>query len=128
MQMGVYDLVANKQVVVLASGKKYKMEFNFRALAETINAYAVNYSRRIDVPGIVAELGTGTPTAIAAMAFGALVAGGLKINWDLFWSELFTFENFDAFDRAIAAGVPAMFPTPEPEDEAAAVDEDAEKN
>lgn len=115
--MSAYNLVANKQLVTLSSGKSYKMFFNFRALAETINAYAVNYGRRIDVPGIIAELGTGDPVSIAALSYGALVAGGLKVNWELFWSELFTFDSYDAFDNAVAAGVQAMFPKPESVDE-----------
>lgn len=115
--MGAYNLVANKQLVTLSSGKSYKMLFNFRALAETINAYAVNYGRRIDVPGIIAELGSGDPVSIAALSYGALIAGGLKVNWELFWSELFSFENYDAFDSAVAAGVQAMFPQPEAADE-----------
>jgi len=117
-----YNLMTNQQNVTLKSGKSYRMRFDFRMLAEAENAYATQYGRRVDVPVFVGELGSGSSVAIAIGAYSALVSGGLKLNWELFWNEIFTFANYDALREAVVAGLAGMFPEPE------SVNEDDEKN
>lgn len=117
-----YNLMTNQQNATLKSGKSYRMRFDFRMLAEAENAYLMQYGRRVDVPAFVGEIEVGSSVAIAIGAYAALLSGGLKLNWELFWNEIFTFDNFDALRDCVQAGLIGMFPPPE------IASEDSEKN
>jgi len=112
MQMGTYNLMTNQQNVTLKSGKSYRMRFDFRMLAEVENAYLAQYGRHVDVPAYIAELGSGSTVAIAIGAYAAMISAGLKLGWDIFWQEIFTFDNYDALREGVELGVSSMMPEP----------------
>ena len=111
--MPTFNLMTNQQNVTLASGKSYRMRFDFRMLAEVENAYLAQYGRRMDVPAFIAELSAGSTIAIAIGAYAAMISAGLKLGWDIFWNEIFTFDNYDALRDGVVAGVSGMMPEPQ---------------
>lgn len=73
--------IKTNEAFLKVSGTTYTLKFSNRALAQAENVYYTEYHRNVDISAIIADLIKSKLTAIMALTYGALIAGGTKITF-----------------------------------------------
>lgn len=94
------------------NGTTYRMDFDMEALSQAEQVYCSQYGRDVNISNIIAELAQVKMSALMALAYGALVSAGNKIEWSEFSKKIFTFANFDHVFEVVEEAVRAMFEQP----------------
>ena len=92
-----------------ANGKNYGMTFDLMALAEAEQAYKRQYGEQLNVYGIIAELTTGSFSALMAAAYGAMRSAGEKMSWDTFAKHIFPAIDIDWWTETVSEGLVTLF-------------------
>ena len=104
------DLCPVEKVVRIGK-EDYALQFNHRMLREAELVYIKEYERVVNAGIILGELLAGTLTALMAVAYGAIRAGGRRISWDTFDNEIFGVDAFDPLFDAVSDAIVEMFGT-----------------
>lgn len=92
-------------------GVRYELKFNNKSARITEDVYANEYGRDIGYFSIMDEAANHRHSALMAIYYGALVAGGSAMTWEEF-DENFKLAGIEGVADVLRAGLKESLPTP----------------
>lgn len=92
-------------------GVRYELKFNNKSARIAEDVYANEYGRDIGYYGIMDEAANKRHSALMAIYYGALVAGGSDMSWEEF-DEKFKLAGIGNVAEVLVSGLQESLPTP----------------
>lgn len=102
------DIAAPLEEIVI-DGYHYELVFNNRAARYAEDVYENQYGKDVGYADILRGIAKGKYSAIMAIFYGAMKAGGCPLSWDEF-DEKFKLDEITGLDTIIMRGVEKSLP------------------
>lgn len=107
-QQRARDISAPIQFITL-DGQRYKLAFTNRAARLAEDVYEQVYGRDVGYTEILKALSNFKYKAVMAVFYGALIAGGVEMDWETF-DNLFKLDSIEGIREIIVQGVVDALP------------------
>lgn len=107
-QQRARDVSAPIQFITL-DGTRYKLAFTNRAARVAEDVYEQVYGRDVGYTEILKALANFKYKAVMAVFYGALIAGGAEMDWEIF-DNLFKLDSIEGIREIIVQGVVDALP------------------